>query len=43
MTHAPSTAAPRRRLPILAALPLVAILALGGLFLARLGAGDASA
>jgi len=42
MTHAPSTAAPRRRLPILAALPLVAILALGGLFLARLGAGDAS-
>jgi cytochrome c biogenesis protein CcmG/thiol:disulfide interchange protein DsbE len=41
MTDAP-LAAPRRRFPILAALPLVAILALGGLFLARLGAGDAS-
>ena len=35
-------ARPRRRFPLLAALPLVAILALGALFLARLGAGDAS-
>jgi cytochrome c biogenesis protein CcmG/thiol:disulfide interchange protein DsbE len=41
MTNAPLTA-PRRRFPLLAALPLVVILVLGGLFLARLGAGDAS-
>ena len=38
VTNAP----PRRRFPVLAALPLAAILALGALFLARLGAGDAS-
>jgi len=42
MTSTPSNAAPKRRFPILAALPLVAFLALGGLFMARLGAGDAS-
>jgi len=42
VTNAPSAARPQRRLPLLAALPLAAILALGGLFLARLGAGDAS-
>ena len=42
MTDAPLAAPRRRRFPLLAVLPLVAILALGGLFLARLGAGDAS-